>query len=320
MPELTSQPEREAGSRREGIMAPTADRTRRLYPEVSGRERFRLVVEMAVRGQDLEADEIVMSASRVDGSCLDPAMCEAFEELRSLLREFDASTRKLFGCLLVLDAMRHLFNRVAESGCGDEPVYDIPSLLDLVDQLASVVELHLRARETALGGLARERLGLEPATTRLIQPPWVQAAFDAYRERIDRATPDAAEVASARDDLLFGWVPMGSGACTSRERGSSHALQGPRGPATLRPRAQARDPGGLVLGSARRAGRGAAEGRKFAWPYSIPGPRAEGQRLQSARAEIENLFRSSLVYPPNPNYRPRAGVSSLSWLATTWTA
>jgi hypothetical protein len=192
-------------------MARAANRMRDLYPEVSGRERFVLVVEMASRGRDLEASEIVMSAPRVESSRLDPAMCEAFEELRSLLQEFDASTRKLFGCLLVLDAMRDLFNRVAESGCGNEPVYDIPSLLDLVDQLASVVEVQLRAHETALGGLARERLGLGTRTTRLIQPPWVRAAFDTRREGIDRAMPDAAEIASAHHDLLFGWGPDGLG-------------------------------------------------------------------------------------------------------------
>lgn len=194
-------------------MAGIEDRTRRLSNAVAGEARFRFAIELLARGRDLEAQDVIFDAGRVPVSRLDPEMSDAFEDLRSLMREFDASTRWAFGCLLVLEVIRDLYSGVEERAeVGDLPVFSIPQILEMVGQMASVFEGRLKALDRAFSELGRERLGLEPETLQAVQPEWVRAGFEHHRAAIEAAEMAQADLESARKTLLTGWGPEGFGA------------------------------------------------------------------------------------------------------------
>lgn len=193
-------------------MARTADRTRRLYGGVDGRRRFLLAVELAARGQLAESEGLVLGARRVDCSHLDPEMSEAFEELRSMMREFDAATRRLFGSLLAIDVLRDSLVAYARSG-PIAPVEPLAVVLpEALEGLAGVVEQRLHAYKQAFEELCAERLGIDPATLWAVQPGWVMTQFGKRAERIEASSPEPEEVAEAKADLLSGWGPEGLGA------------------------------------------------------------------------------------------------------------
>jgi hypothetical protein len=193
-------------------MVAREDRTKRLSKQVHGRERFRLAVEMAARGHLSEAEDLILGASRVDCSHLDPQMGEAFEDLRSLMREFDASTRKLFGILLTLDLLRDLFSDVgAKADLRDVPVFSAPLIVETLERLTAPVEAKLKALEGAFEELCQERLGVEPEAVRAVLPGWVQGAFRDSGDRLADALVDPEEHEISKQELLVGWGPDGLG-------------------------------------------------------------------------------------------------------------
>jgi hypothetical protein len=141
-------------------MARTADRTRRLYGAVDGRRRFLLAVELAARGQLAESEGLVVGARRVDCSHLDPEMGVAFADLRSLMVEFDVATRRLFGSLLALDAIRDLLLAYGRRSAAPHEIEPLAVVLpETLDRLSRAVEQRLNAYCRVRRTWATERSG-----------------------------------------------------------------------------------------------------------------------------------------------------------------
>jgi len=184
----------------------------KLYSRLDPTERYRLLMQAIVRGDQAERDRLFGSSPCVTLSVPDLELRRAHDEGVALVQGFTTAAAHRLGALEVLTAVREAVVK-AVGAVVQEQAWPEDTGFALVPSLALVgMDLARRNAAANLGAMlqgfsrvCREGVGLEGEVLLEVHAPWFLPRLAPHRRTLDDAEVDPALLAAHHEDLRALW-------------------------------------------------------------------------------------------------------------------
>jgi hypothetical protein len=193
---------------------------RRMYPAITGPERFRLSLMTATNGDQRECLHLVQSCPRIEGAVADPSFTEPLMASYRVAWAFAQTASSHLAWMAALEAVEGVFT--GETGRTLVRQEARMAVALVLDDMFADAAYRLRALSDAFEEVCRDRAGLSALTVMEFWVPHLGAQLRAAWALIDGLDPDAALRQSYRARLDRYWT-LEAGGGTGED---GDALQG----------------------------------------------------------------------------------------------